>query len=155
MKTGPDALGTVENESCAQYMKTGPDALRTIENEYGRTIYEKRDPTPSVSPKTSLGAQNMKKGPEALGTAENESGSPKHENGIRRPRFRRKRVRARKTRKTDPTPSEPSKTTPGAQNMKTGPDALGVVENESELAKHEKRTRRPRFRRKGVRERKT
>jgi hypothetical protein len=59
---------------------------------------------------------------------------------------------------------------PGAQNMKTVPDALGTAENESERAKHENGTRalgtaenesgsakhengyrRPRFRRKRVR----
>jgi hypothetical protein len=32
----------------------------------------------------------MKMGPDAYGTAENESGSEKHENGTRRPRYRRK-----------------------------------------------------------------
>jgi hypothetical protein len=46
-----------------------------------------------VPPKTSPGAQNMKKGPNALDTAENMAGSGKHENGIERPRYRRKRVR--------------------------------------------------------------
>jgi hypothetical protein len=30
---------------------------------------------------------------------------------------------------------------PGVPNMKTGLDALGIVENESESAKHENRTR--------------
>jgi hypothetical protein len=35
--------------------------------------------------------------PDALGIVENESRSAKHENGIRRPRYRRKRVRERKT----------------------------------------------------------
>jgi hypothetical protein len=44
---------------------------------------------------------------------------------------------------------------PGAQNMKTGPDALRNVENEFERAKYENGTRRPRYRRKGVWERKT
>jgi hypothetical protein len=58
-------------------MKTGTDALGTIENESD--------------------AQNMKTGADALGTAENESGRAKHENGTRRPRYRRKRVEARKT----------------------------------------------------------
>jgi hypothetical protein len=45
----------------------------------------------------STGAQNMKMGQDALGTAENESGSLKLENETRRPRYRRKRVRTRKT----------------------------------------------------------
>jgi hypothetical protein len=57
-------------------MKTGPDALGTAE--------------------TSPGRQNIKIGPDALGNAENEYGSAKHENWTRHPRYRRKRVRARK-----------------------------------------------------------
>jgi hypothetical protein len=65
--------------------------------------------------KTSPGEQNTKTGPDALGTAENVSGSAKEENGTRRPRFRRKRVRTRKTGKRNPTPSVPSKTNPGEQ----------------------------------------
>jgi hypothetical protein len=116
----------------------------------------------------------MKKGPYALGTAENESGSKKHANGTRRPRYRRKRFRERKTGKRDPMPSVSPKTSPGAQNMKRVPDALGTpkmslgtknmktgpgahgnAENESDSAKHEKGTLRPRYRRKRVRERKT
>jgi hypothetical protein len=51
-------------------MKTGPDDPGVAENESG--------------------AQNMKTGPGALGTVENEFGSAKHENGTRRPRYRRK-----------------------------------------------------------------
>jgi hypothetical protein len=43
----------------------------------------------------------------------------------------------------------------GAQNMKTGADAHGTVENESGRAKHENGTRHPRYRQKRVRERKT
>jgi hypothetical protein len=39
----------------------------------------------------------MKTGPDALGTAENKSRSGKLENGTRCPRYRRKRVRERKT----------------------------------------------------------
>jgi hypothetical protein len=57
----------------------------------------KRDPTPSVPSKMSPRAQNMKTGPDALHTAENESGSAKYENGTRRTRHRRKRVREHKT----------------------------------------------------------
>jgi hypothetical protein len=41
--------------------------------------------------------QNMKKGPDDLGTTKIDSGSAKHENGTRRPRYRRKRFRERKT----------------------------------------------------------
>jgi hypothetical protein len=40
-------------------------------------------------------------------------------------------------------------------NMKTGPSALGIVENVSRSAKHENGTRRPPHRQKHVRERKT
>jgi hypothetical protein len=58
-------------------MKTGLDALETVENESG--------------------SANMKTGPNALHTAENVSGSTKHENGTLRLRYRRKRVRERKT----------------------------------------------------------
>jgi hypothetical protein len=131
MKTGPDALDTAENES-AQKMKTGHDALIIDENESGsgklkkgtqhlqyrpKRVREcktlKRDLTPSVPSKTSLGAQNMKTGLDALGNVENESWRAKHENGTRCPRYRRKCVRARKTRKRDPTPSASPKTSPG------------------------------------------
>jgi hypothetical protein len=87
-------------------------------------------------PKTSPGAQNVKTGRDALGTAENEFGSAKLENGIRRPWYRRKRVRARKK-----------------ENM--GPDAPNIVENESVSAKCENSTRLPRYHRKRVRERRT
>jgi hypothetical protein len=38
----------------------------------------------------------------------------------------------------------------GGQNMKTGPDTLGIAENESGRAKHENGTRRTRHRRKRV-----
>jgi hypothetical protein len=97
MKTGPDALGTAENDPGAQNLKTGSDALGTAKNESRRLKHEKRDPTPTVPPKMSLGAQNIIMGPESVRTAENESGCAKHENGTRRPQYRQKRVRARKT----------------------------------------------------------
>jgi hypothetical protein len=100
-------------------------------------------------------AQKMKSGTDALGTAENESGSTKHENAKGRPRYRRKRVREHKTRKWDPTLSVPSKMSPRAQNMKTGPHALGTAEIEYGRAKHENGTPRPRYRRKQVRARNT
>jgi hypothetical protein len=45
----------------------------------------------------SPGGQNMTMGPDAFGTAENESGSTKHENGTRRPWYRQKQDRERKT----------------------------------------------------------
>jgi hypothetical protein len=90
----------------------------------------------------------MKTGTDALSTAENESERAKHESGTRRPRYRRKRVRESKTLKRYPTPSEPPKTSPGAQNMKTRTDALNTAENEYGRAKYENGTRRPRYRRK-------
>jgi hypothetical protein len=96
----------------------------------------------------SPGARNMKTGPDALGTAGNDSRSTKDENWIRHPRYRRKHVRARKTLKWEPTPSVSPKTSPGAQNMKTGPIGLGTAENMSESAKHENGIGRPRYRRK-------
>jgi hypothetical protein len=68
--------------------------------------------------------------PDALRTAENKSGSAKHENMSIRPWYRRKRVRERKAWKLDLTPSEEPKMSSGAQNMKTGPDAVGTAENE-------------------------
>jgi hypothetical protein len=97
----------------------------------------------------------MKTGAGALGTAQNESWSAKLEIGTRRPRYRPKRVRERKTCKRDPTPSVPPKTCPGEQNMKTGTGALGTAQNVFESAKHENVTRYRRYRQKRVRERKT
>jgi hypothetical protein len=103
------------------------------------------DPTPSVPLKTNLRAQNMKTKSDALGTAKNESGSAKHANGTQHPRYRRKRVRERKTWKRNPTPTAPPKTSTGSQKMKTGPDALGTARNESGSAKHENGTWRPQY----------
>jgi hypothetical protein len=77
IKTGPDVLGIAENESGRENMKTGPHA--------------------SVPQKTRTGAQNMKTGTESHDTAENESELANYENETRRPRYRRKRVCARKT----------------------------------------------------------
>jgi hypothetical protein len=74
----------------------------------------------------STNEQNMKTGADALGTAEIEYGHAKHENGSRRPRYRRK---------WDLTPS-----VTGTQNMKTRIDALGTAENESGTVKHENGT---------------
>jgi hypothetical protein len=71
----------------AQNLKMGPDALGANEERVRKRKTYKRDPTPSVPPKTGPGAENMKKGPDTLNTAENESGSAKHENGTRRGRY--------------------------------------------------------------------
>jgi hypothetical protein len=84
----------------------------------------------------SAGAQNMKTDPDALGSAEMESGRAKHENGTRRLRYRRKRVRTGKTLKRHPTPSVLLKMSPEEQNMKTGPNALSTPKNENGRAKH-------------------
>jgi hypothetical protein len=114
MKTGPNALGTAENDSGrvkhengtrrpryrrkhVRYRKMGPDAHGTAENEFG--------------------SKNMKTGPDALSTA------------------RRNYVWERKTWKRDSTPSIPPKMSTGARNMKTGPDAPRTAENESGSAK--------------------
>jgi hypothetical protein len=61
----------------AQNMKTGPDALGTAKN--------------------MSGSAKQENGANALGTVKNESGRAKYENGTQRPRYRRKRVRERKT----------------------------------------------------------
>jgi hypothetical protein len=156
---GPAALGTTENKSGAQNMKTGPDTLGTVENETGHAKHEEetqrpwyrrkrvrerktryRDPTPSVPPKTFPGAQNMKTGPDTLLTAGNNSGSAKLEKENRSPRYRRKLVWARKTLRRDPTPSVQPKTSPFAQNKKTGSAAFGTAGNESGRAKYENGT---------------
>jgi hypothetical protein len=63
--------------------------------------------------------------------------------------------RVRKTKKQEPTHLTPLKMSPGAENMKTGPDALGIAGNESGHAKHANGTRHPRYRGKRVRECKT
>jgi hypothetical protein len=112
----------------AQNMKTGADTLGTA--------------------KKSPGVQNMKTGPDALGTAENKFGRTKHENGTRRPRSRRKRVRERKTRKRYSMSAVPSETSLGGQNIKTGPDALRTAGNDFGSVKHENGSQRPRYRRK-------
>jgi hypothetical protein len=65
-------------------MKKGPDALGTVENESGRAKIEKGT-SPLVLPKMSPRVQNMKTRLDTLGTVENESGSAKHENGTGRP----------------------------------------------------------------------
>jgi hypothetical protein len=93
----------------------------------------------------------MKTVPDALSTAENESESTNHENGTRRPRTAENEYGRPKPRKWDPTPSVPPETSPGAQIVKTGPDALGTAETESGSVKHEKGTLGPRYRRKRIR----
>jgi hypothetical protein len=142
-------------------MKTGPDALGTAENMYGSGKQEngkpgaqnkKRDLTPLVPPKTSPGTQNVSTGPDTLGTAENESGSAKRDYT---PSVPSKTSSGTQNKKTGPDASNTAENESGTQNVKTGPDDLGNAENESGSAKNENRTRRPRYHRKRVRERKT
>jgi hypothetical protein len=173
LKSEHDALGTAENESGVQNMKTGPDDLGTAPKtspgaKNKKTVHD----APGTAEK-EFGTQNIKTGPDALEIAEDESERAKQENVTRRPRYRRNRVRARKTGKRDPTPSILPKMSSGAQNMKMGPDALGTAENNTRCAKHEKGpdahgtaenksgstkfengTRRPWYRRKRIRVRK-
>jgi hypothetical protein len=86
MKTEPVALGTAENESgCTKHENTTRSTRHHKKHVLERKTL-KRDRTPSVPPKMSLGAQNLKTRPDAHSTAENESGRAKHENGSRRPR---------------------------------------------------------------------
>jgi hypothetical protein len=77
-------------------MKTGSDALVTAEKESGRNT-KKREPTASVLSKMSPGVQNMKTTANVIDFAEKVSWRSKLENGTRRPRYRKKRVRERKT----------------------------------------------------------
>jgi hypothetical protein len=88
----------------------------------------------------------MKTELDALGTAQNGPVSAKHENETRRPLYRRKWVREHKTYRLDPTPSALLKTSMGVQNMKTGPDVLGTVENDFGSIKHANGKRCPRYR---------
>jgi hypothetical protein len=155
-------------------MKKGTRRPRYMRKQVRTRNTLKWHPTPSVPLKLSMGEQNMITGPNAVGTAENENGRAKHdvgtrrtrhrrneferakyENGTRRPRYRRNCVRARKILNRDPTPSVPPYMCPDAQNMKTGPDPLGIAENEFERSKHENGTRHHRYSRKRVRLRKT
>jgi hypothetical protein len=98
--------------SVVQKMKTTLDAVGIAEDESGSAKHEN--------------------GICAVGTAENEYGDTKKENGTRRPPRRRYRVRERKTSKWERTPPVPSKTSLGAQNMKTRYDTLGTAENVSD-----------------------
>jgi hypothetical protein len=81
--------------SGAQNMKTRADAAVPLKTSLG--AQNMKTETYATPPKTLMGTQNMKMGPDTLGTAENESGRAKLENGSRRPRYRRKRLRKRKT----------------------------------------------------------
>jgi hypothetical protein len=65
----------------------------------------KKGPDALATAEIESGPPKHEKGPNALATAEIESGPPNHENRTRRP-------------------AVPLKTTPGALNIKTGPDTL-------------------------------
>jgi hypothetical protein len=91
MKPAPDTLISAENESRRTKHENGTRRLPYRRKRVRERKTLKRNPTPYVPPK------NMKKGSDAHGTAENESGSAKHANMTQHPRYRQKRVRARKT----------------------------------------------------------
>jgi hypothetical protein len=137
MKTGPDALGTVANESGSAKHENGiqrppyrPKRVwerKSFKQESMPSWPPQTSPgaqnmkiglMPSVPPQTSPGAQNMKTGSVAHDTAQNESESAKHENGTRRTRYRRKRVKVCKTCKRDTIPSVPSKNSSREQKIK-------------------------------------
>jgi hypothetical protein len=71
-------------------MKTGPDALGTAENESMSANQENMTQRASYRQKRVRKCKTSKTGPDALGTAENEYGGAKHVNGSRRPRYREK-----------------------------------------------------------------
>jgi hypothetical protein len=122
--------------------KTGPvrktikldPTLGTAENGFGSA---KLDPMRSVKPKMGPGVQSMKPRPDVHDNVENRSESAEPENWTRRARYSRKRVRESVTWKLDPMLEVTPKTGLGAQNMKTGPGALGTAEKRSGSAKHE------------------
>jgi hypothetical protein len=64
----------------------------------------------------------MKTGPEDLGTIQNGPESAKYESWTRRPQYHPKRAQERKTLQQNLTPTVQPKMSPGAQNMKTGPN---------------------------------
>jgi hypothetical protein len=84
---GPNALGTVENDSKGAKHEIGTRRARSRRKRVRRRKTLKWDPTPSVPLKTSMGEKDMKMRPDALGIAENESWSTKHENRTRRAQF--------------------------------------------------------------------
>jgi hypothetical protein len=97
MKTGTDALGTVENESGIAKNENGTRRPTYLRKHVRQRKTRKRDLTPSGPPKKCPGAKNQKTGLDGLGTAKTESERLKHENGTPHPPYRRKRVWERKT----------------------------------------------------------
>jgi hypothetical protein len=90
MKTGPGALGTVENESERAKHENGTRLLWYRRKRVWERKIRKQDPMPPVQPKMSPEAQNINMGPDALGTAENESERAKVENGTQHTQYHRK-----------------------------------------------------------------
>jgi hypothetical protein len=80
MKSSPDGLGTVENESGSAKHLNGTRLPRYRQKCARERKTWKRAPTASIPLKKSLIPQNMQMSPDALGTVENESGSTKLEN---------------------------------------------------------------------------
>jgi hypothetical protein len=130
MKTGPHAIGTAKMSSEEQNTETGLRSLSTAKNEFGSVKHKNWIGVLGTAENES-GAQNMKSARSALGTAQNKSRSAKHENWTRHPWYRPKRVRECKTWKLNLASSIPLKMSTEAQNMKSGPDALGIAENDS------------------------
>jgi hypothetical protein len=154
MKTGPYTLGTAANESGSIKHENGTRRPRYRRKRVKRCKTLKRDPKPPELPNTSLSAQNKKTRPNALDTAENEFGRAKIEKTGPPVTAENESVSPKRKNETR-HPWLLSKTSPGAQNIKTGPDALGTAENEFGSAKHDNGTRRPLYRRKLVWEHKT
>jgi hypothetical protein len=96
MKTGPNALGTVEKDSGCAKQKNGTRRARyRRKNVWERKTLE-REGTPSVSPKMSHGAQNKKTVPEALVPKKTSLGAQNVKMGPDDPGTAEKRVRERK-----------------------------------------------------------
>jgi hypothetical protein len=81
MKTGPDALGIVENEFGSAKYVNATQRSRYRPKRVRERKKLKRDLKPSVPYKRSPVAQNMKTGLDALCTVENESGCAKYKKG--------------------------------------------------------------------------
>jgi hypothetical protein len=145
MKTGPGTLGTAANGSGNIKHENWTRRPRYRPKRVQEHNTWKLDLEPPIQPKASPGTQNMKTRPGALSTSENGFGSAKHENRTGCSSYRRKRVWKSKTWKLDQAPSVSQKARPGAQNIKTSPDALSTAENEFGSAKQENWTQRPRY----------
>jgi hypothetical protein len=105
---------------------------------------------PLVPPKMRSEVWNLKTRPQAHGTAKNEFGVQNLKIKPDALDIVKKWVQERETWNLDPTPSIPSKMSPGAQNLKTRPNAPDNAENESGSTELENWIRGHRYRRKWV-----